>query len=274
LLILVWLVSWSASTLTVLYLAGLVGLYVMQRPILYASQPGPRAPVLPGAQIEPVHLRTADGETLAGWYMAPQPGRPVIIFFDGNGGNDAVVTERWRRVAAEGCGLMTFRYRGYPGSTGRATEAGLHEDARAAYAFVAARVPADRIVLHGLSLGTGVAVRLAAERPARALILEAPYTSTVDVAEARFPIFPVRLLMLDQFESSRWIGRVHMPVLIVHGDRDGTIPFVFGQRLYALANTPKTFARIPGGGHNTLVRDGFYDHVWAFLGLPPTRQAA
>ena len=86
-------------------------------------------------------------------------------------------------------------------------------------------------------------------------------------------MFPVRQLMLDRFESSRWIGRVHMPVLIVHGDRDGTIPIGFGERLYALANRPKSFARIPGGGHNTLVRDGLYDHVWAFLGLPRAPRA-
>lgn len=251
-----------------IYVAALGALFVAQRPILYAAQSRALTPEIQDPRIQTVHLRTADGETLVGWYLPPREGRPVIIFFDGNGGSGSIQEGRWRRVAAEGVGLFTFRYRGYPGSTGQSTEAGLHEDARAAYAFVAARNPADRIVLHGLSLGSGVAVRLAAERPARALVLEAPYTSTTDVAALRFPMFPVRALMLDRYESSRWIREVHMPLLIVHGDRDSTIPFALGRRLFEAANAPKRFEAIHGGNHNTLVRDGFYDRLWRFLGLP------
>ena len=249
-----------------LVLAGL--LYVGQRSILFHPQTRDDVPQgIDPASILAVTLHTADGETLRAFYMAPRPGRPTIIFFDGNGGNGAYQEGRWRRVAAQGVGLFTFVYRGYPGSTGHASEAGLQEDGRAAYAWVAARTSPDQIVLHGLSLGSGVAVRVAAEHPARALILEAPYTSIREVAGERFMIFPADLLVRDRFESRRWIRRVHIPVLIVHGDRDTVIPHHFGRSLYELANPPKRFVAIAGGDHNTLVRDGFYDQAWSFLGL-------
>jgi len=94
------------------------------------------------------------------------------------------------------------------------------------------------------------------------------------VAQRLLPWAPVSLLMRDRFESDRWIGRVRMPVLIVHGDRDGTIPFAQGQALFALANQPKTFVAIPGGGHDDLPERGFYAHVWTFLGLSPARPAS
>lgn len=79
---------------------------------------------------------------------------------------------------------------------------------------------------------------------------------------------PVTLLMKDKYLSRERIGDVHMPVLIVHGDRDMTIPFAHGLRLYDLANQPKTFARYEGSGHSTLVQDGLYERsVWPFLGV-------
>ena len=132
------------------------------------------------------------------------------------------------------------------------TEDGLIGDARAAYAFANARYPAARIVLWGESLGTGVAVALAAEKPVSRLILESPYTSTVDVAAAQYWFLPVRFLMKDQFRSDLRIARVTAPVLIMHGDADGVIPITFGQRLFAMIPGKKRMVRFPGGGHNDL----------------------
>ena len=104
---------------------------------------------------------------------------------------------RFRDIIADGTGLVALSYRGYAGSSGQPSEQGLLQDAAAAYAFTAARYGADQIVVWGFSLGTGVAVALAAEQPVGKLILEAPYTSIVDVAASVFPIVPVRLLMRD-----------------------------------------------------------------------------
>lgn len=222
------------------------------------------SPVVPGS--ETVTITTSDGERIAGWYVPPRPGRPVTLFLHGQGGRLAVQTNRWRRLGEAGLGVLAISYRGYPGSTGSPTEEGLHLDARAAYEWLRHRHAANDIVVHGHSLGSGVAVRLAAEVPVAAVVLEAPFTAAVDVAAERMPWLPVRLLMLDQFRSRDRIGSINAPVLIAHGDKDGVIPIAHGERLFALAREPKVFVRMPGSDHNTLVRDGLYDQVLAFLG--------
>ena len=150
---------------------------------------------------------------------------------------------------ADGTGLIALNFRGYGGSTGSPTEDGLHNDALAAYAFAAARYAPQRIALWGHSLGTGVAVRLASEKPVGKLILEAPYSSTVDVAASLFPYIPVRWLMKDQLRSDERIGKVHVPLLIMHGVQDDVISIKFGERLFKLANEPKRFVRYDKGGH-------------------------
>jgi fermentation-respiration switch protein FrsA (DUF1100 family) len=157
-------------------------------------------------------------------------------------------------------------YRGYSVSTGRPTEEGLRQDALAAHEFAAARHPADRIALWGHSLGSGVAVRLASERPIGKLILEAPFFSAVDVAVKMFPFAPVQLLMLDQFRSDLRIGAVTAPVLIVHGERDDVIPIASGERLFALIRSPKRFVRYPQGDHVNLDDFGVVGTVHEFLG--------
>ena len=257
------------AVVVLLYLALVAAVTVFQRQLMYHPDPALVAPHVAGLPIQEVRLTTADGEHLVAWYLPPKPGEPLILYFDGNGGVLSRQTDRWRAIAQSGAGFLAVGYRGYSGSSGHPSEAGLHADARAAYAWAAARYPARNMVIQGHSLGSGVAVRLAAERPARALILESPFTSTVDVAERWMPLLPVRLLIWDRFLSSDWIGRVHCPVLVVHGDRDGVIDFKFGQALFALANPPKTFVRMRGGGHDDLVGRGLYDHIWTFLGVAP-----
>ena len=257
------------AVVLLIYLAVIAGFTVFQRQMMYHPEPALVVPNVPGLPIQDIRLTTADGEHLVAWYLPPAPGKPVILYFDGNGGVLSGQTDRWRAIAKAGVGFLAVGYRGYSGSSGHPTEAGLHEDARSAYAWVAARYPVRDIVIQGHSLGSGVAVRLAAERPARALILESPFTSAVDVAETWMPLLPVRLLLQDRYKSRDWIGRVHCPVMVVHGDKDGVIDFKFGQRLFALANPPKTFVRMPGGGHDDLVGRGLYDHIWAFLGVAP-----
>src|SRR5262249_21339625 len=153
----------------------------------------PAAAGLPAA--EEVVLTTTDGERVIAWHVPPRGEQPVVLYFHGNGEIVAWRVERHRKIVADGTGLLALSYRGYAGSTGEPTEEGLHRDALAAYEFAAARYPADRIVLWGHSLGSGVAVRLAAARRIGKLVLEAPFTSTADVAAMRFPFVPVRLLM-------------------------------------------------------------------------------
>jgi hypothetical protein len=201
-------------------------------------------------------LTTADGEKVIVWHVPPKGERPVVLYFHGNGGALRHRAKRFASLAADGIGLVALSYRGYGGSSGSPSEEGILNDARAAYAFATERYPSGRIVAWGESLGTGVAVAIAAEQDLAKVVLEAPYTSTADIAAAVYPIVPVRYLMKDQFRSDERIVRVKEPVLVLHGDRDTIIPIEFGQRLFALVPGVKRFALFPGGAHEGLDAHG------------------
>ena len=115
------------------------------------------------------------------------------------------------------------------------------------------------------SLGTGVAIALAADRKVGRIILQAPFTSAAEIGAAAYPFLPVRLLMKDQFRSDERIGKVKVPLLILHGAFDRVVPMAFGERLLALANEPKRLVRFPRGGHNDLDSQGAQAVVREFL---------
>ncbi len=259
--------KWLLIVVLIGYFGGLVVLFFKQRSMLFPIPPvGRTAPADAGLpQAEEHVLTTADGEKVIVWHVPAQPGRPVILFFPGNGDFLAGRVSRFRGVTTDGTGLVALSYRGYAGSSGAPSERGLLQDAEAAYAFTSARYAADRIVVWGFSLGTGVAVATAAEHPVSKLILEAPYTSTVDVAGALLRIVPVSMLMRDQFHSDRRIARVTAPLLIMHGTNDQAIPIAFGERLFAMAHDPKQFVRFPGGGHENLDDFGAIDTARRFI---------
>ena len=215
-------------------------------------------------------LDTADGEKVIVWYVPPKADKPLVLYFHGNGGALRIAPIASARSPSDGYGLVALSYRGYGGSTGSPSETGLIADAEAAYAFAAARMPPQRIVLFGESLGTGVAVALAATHRIGGLVLEAPFTSAADVGARAYWFLPVRLLMKDPFHSDARIGKVTVPLLILHGVRDGVVPIALGERLFSLANEPKRFLRFADGAHNDLDRYGALDAVRAFLAqIPP-----
>lgn len=261
--------AWPRAAMIVgaLLALALVGLTSCANSLIYHPHAEEVAPNFPDTRT--VRIETEDGESLVAWYRAPVEGQPIFLFFDGNGGRPQIWGGRWRRIAESGAGFLAVYYRGYSGSTGRPSERGLHLDARAGYDWLLANGYQPRhIVIHGFSLGSGVAVRLASERPARALVLEAPFTGVDDVAAAHFTPF-ARVLLRDTFRSRDWIEAVDEPLLIVHGDMDSVVPFSQGERLFALANEPRMFVRMPGSDHATLVRDGIYAHIWTFLAEHP-----
>src|SRR5215211_7957254 len=187
--------KWLLIVVSVGYLCGLVGMFFAQRSFLFpvptTARTAPQAAGFP--QAEEHVLTTADGEKVIVWHVPAKPGYPVILYFHGNGDFLAGFFGRFHDLIADGIGVVALSYRGYAGSSGAPSERGLLQDAAAAYAFTTARYSAERIVGWGFSLGTGVAVALAAEQPLGKLILEAPYTSLAEVAASAFPIFPVRL---------------------------------------------------------------------------------
>jgi fermentation-respiration switch protein FrsA (DUF1100 family) len=229
------------------------------------ARPNLAALQLPAAR--EVELRTADGLTLLAWWLPPQGEAPVILYCHGNGGNIAYRGDRMRFFASRGFGALMLEYRGYGGNPGRPGEEGLYADARAALAFLdAAGIPAERRVLYGESLGTGVAVKMAAEQAVGALVLEAPYTRLEDVGSVHFPATLVRLVLSDRFDSLSRIGAVKTPLLVLHGERDAVIPVALGRALFAAANQPKEAWYAPQGNHNDLPAFGGLDAAAEFVG--------
>ncbi len=219
-----------AATLLVLYACTLAVLFLNQRSLLYpASDLRTTAAEAGVVGFQDLVLTTPDGERLVAWWKPPQPGRALILYFHGNGGSLWNLRFRAQALTASGRGLLMVSYRGYAGSTGTPSETGLHIDARAAYDWVVQSYEASRLVAYGESLGTGVAVRLASKQLLAGLILDAPYTSTADVASLTYWYVPVSWLMLDRFRSLDIIQSVKAPILILHGTDDRTIPFAFGE---------------------------------------------
>jgi fermentation-respiration switch protein FrsA (DUF1100 family) len=251
----------------VLYAVLVAVLYAAQRRMLYLPPETTRtAPAESGfAAAEEVVLDTPDAEKVIAWHVPPVGRRPVVVFFHGNGDVLARRVERFRQLTSDGTGLVALSYRGYGGSTGEPTEQGILYDAAAAYEFAIARYDAGRIALWGFPLGTGPAVAIAALRPVGKLILEAPYTSTADIAAEHFPFIPIRLLMKDQYHSDELIGKVRAPLLVMHGERDQAIAFRFGELLFALAPEPKHFVGFPRGHHEDLDAYGAVDVVRNFI---------
>ena len=176
--------KWIVIVLAVVYLGGVAVLYFKQRDMLFPIPPvGRTAPDAAGLPEAEEHvLTTADGEKVIVWHVPAKPGRPVVLFFPGNGDFLAGRVSRFEGITSDGTGLVALSYRGYAGSTGSPSEQGLLQDAAAAYAFTRARYDAEP------DRGLGLLARHRRGRRGRLrasvgkLILEAPYTSTVDVA--------------------------------------------------------------------------------------------
>ena len=260
--------KWILVIAAIIYVGGVAALFLLQRSFLFPVPARERiAPAAAGLpHVEEHVLTTADGEKIIVWHVPPKPGRPVILYFHGNGDYLAAFFPRFRDLVADGIGIVAPAYRGYSGSTGSPSEQGLLQDAAAAYAFTAARHGPDRIIAWGFSLGTGVAVAVAAGQKIDKLILEAPYSSVADIVALRFPFFPVRLLVRDPFRSDERIALVRVPLLVMHGADDQTIPIQFGEQLFALAHEPKRFVRISGGGHENLQSFGAIETAQRFIG--------
>jgi len=245
----------------VAYAVATLGMYVFQRKLQYHAENKSLTPEgvgISGASVET--LTAADGEKIILWYAPARAGMGTILYFQGNAGEIGDRPLRFNYYHSRGFGVAYVSYRGFGGSSGSPSEAGLMADANAAYDWLLAKgVEPGRIALLGESLGSGVAVQLAAKREVGAVALEVPYTSTVEVAAKIYWWLPVHALMKDQFKSIDFIAAVVAPLLIIHGEEDGLIPVEFGKRLFAAANQPKELDVVPGFGHDVL----FEETTWA-----------
>jgi fermentation-respiration switch protein FrsA (DUF1100 family) len=249
-------------------------LWFMQDTMLYHRSAG--APMLNDPMLLPkreiVCLTTADGLNLRSWYFKPaRADLPTVVFFHGNAGDIGNHLPFAKFLIEAGYGLLALEYRGYGGNPGTPREAGLIADGRAALAFLNVQgVPDSGIVLYGESLGTGIAVQLAAEHQVRALILRSPYTSIAEVAAIQLPYIPARWLVRDRFDSLAKIRLSKAPLFIFHGANDALIPIALGRQLFEAAPEPKTWLTIEGVGHNDVQTPEAEHAMLDFLAqLPP-----
>jgi len=186
---------------------------------------------------------------LAAVYLPNPHAQFTLLYSHGNGediGDDLPVLEEFRRA---GFAVFAYDYSGYGQSEGRPSEAAVYRNVEAAFDFLTGtlRVPPERVIAFGHSLGASAAIHLAASRPVAGLIAQAPFISAFRVL-TRVPLLP-----WDKFNNAQAIRRVHCPVLIAQGRRDEVIPFWHGERIYRLANPPKWQVWLDGAGHNDVM---------------------
>lgn len=262
------------AIISAIYLSVIAVYYVDQRNYLFHPS---TVRVLPSSlgleDVAEMQLRTPDGETLIAWYALPARGFPTIFYLHGNAGALAHRAGRVKLFRSQGYGLFMLAYRGFSGSTGTPSEEKIVADALMAYDRLASFTPAESdIVVYGESLGTGVAVQVAAKRKPAGLVLESPFPSAADVGAYLYPFLPVHWLLKDRFESIGYIHDVTAPLLILHGERDRIVPAYMGRKLFAAAPGPKQGYFIPDATHYTLYEHGAFEKIRGFLDRFKTRQ--
>lgn len=204
-------------------------------------------------------IPTEDGETLYGWHRnAVWSGkRRVVLYFHGNASSLLAQIDLQNLLLSEGWDFVGIHYRGYPGSSGVPSEAGLHKDAAAAWSWVTGELGAEpgRVAIHGRSLGGGVAVQLAAAVEPGTLVLESTFTSIVDLAKAHYPFLPVRSLLKHRFMSRDFAGQTHCPLLVAHGGADSIIDVHHGKELARLFKADE-YIEVPRVDHNDMLLVG------------------
>jgi hypothetical protein len=210
----------------------------MQRSLLYpAGKLVPDAAMAVAAGIRTVTIRTEDGLDLTHWFRPPADDRaPVLVVFHGNAGHVGDRVPKLVELMRAGFGLLLAGYRGYGGNPGQPSEEALSADAR---------LLLDWLAEQGISPER-------AERPSSAVVLEAPYTSVAEVAQAHYWFLPARWMVLDKWDSLSRIAQINVPLLLMHGLRDRTIPTRYGRRLFAAADEPKQLLLIKDGQHSDL----------------------
>lgn len=247
--------------IAVAYISVLLGLVAcfpsLERELVYLrKQPIYQTPEAVGLPYQEVQIRTEDGLSLRSWLIAPDEAsyttHPWLMYFHGNSSNISEFLSYQKQLFALGYNIMMVEYRGFLGNEGIPYEEGIYMDARAHYDYLRSLgVAAEKIVLNGMSLGTGVATDLASKVEVAALILEAPYTSIPATARFRFNKGLGDWLFQNHFRSIDKIDAIDAPLLIIHAEDDRIVPFFMGQELFAKAHEPKTFLTITGG-HSAL----------------------
>lgn len=213
------------------------------------------------ARLTEERLSTHDGETLVIWRAQAAPGKPTVVYFSGNAGGLKDRADRFALLIDAGFGVIAPAYRGSSGSTGNPDEEVLLSDAT-----LIVKAEETPLVLYGESLGTAVAIRLAAQGLGSAIVLEAPFTSIADLVSMQFPSEDLSGLITQKWESTAHAPGLVQPLLILHGSQDHTVPITMGRHIFELVgSTEKEFLEIDNGGHSGLWTSDARAKIFAFL---------
>ena len=249
---------------TLLTVAGIVALLMIfeEKLIYFPAKDGVGAS--PG---EDVWLTTSDGVKVHGWYFPHPKARATILHLHGNAGNLEDRRDLVKRLRELGVNVMAIDFRGYGKSEGSPGEAGLYADSRAAYDWLLTKTTADKIVIHGESLGGGPACELASTAPCGGLVVQSAFTSARDMAPRVLPWFP-KFLVRTKYDNREKVAKIACRKLFIHSRRDEIVPFDMGQALFAAAAEPKECEWFTGGGHNDLTisyPQKYYSRMAKFL---------
>ena len=256
----------AIAAVLAIYMIFIGFLYVSQRSMIYFPPSSISEDSLKDLEdFQTIGVTTSDGLDLTGYYSAPQPGKPIIVFFHGNASHPAWEAHKTDKLRQRGYGVLLATYRGYAGNPGKPTEEGLFRDGDAFLTWVTQRYKQNPVILYGTSLGSGVAVEMAVRHKPAALILEAPFESALSVAQSSYPYIPfLNLMMRDQYLSNLKIKNINVPVLFLLAGKDTVVTLESGERLYALASEPKIKEVFSESGHANIYDFGAEDAVIKF----------
>lgn len=249
-----WSKNFILAALT-LYLIAAVAVFLLQRKLLYFP---PNLYLTPSAvgvpEMDEIEIRSGDGARATGWYAPPsESDGKVVMVFHGNASAVYSNHDIFRNLMDQGHGVWSVGYPGYPGGAGKPTQEKLTLAAERQYGLILERGHSpENIIFYGTSLGSGVAVQLAATHKPSLLIMDAPFNSVLDMGRNQVPWLPVRLLMKDTFQSDKALADLNMPLIWIHGTADRVIPLSQGQKLYDGYEGPKTAHIIESGQHTNL----------------------
>ena len=232
-------------TILLFYLLVTLTVYLFQRKLLYHPySPSNFSQNANGIglshKFEKIKIKVNQDINLNSWFHLKNEKKKTILFLHGNAGNLDNRIDKLNFLGNLNLNFLIIAWRGYSLSDGKPTEAGLYEDANAAINFLSSRgILEQDIVLYGESLGTAVAVEVGQNKNFSGIILEAPFTSMLELGQKYYPFFPVRFLLKDKYESKNKIKNIKSPILILHGKKDKIVPFYMGEKIFELANDPK-----------------------------------
>ena len=229
------------SLVVLVYLLVTLGLYIFQRSLLYHPVENNYYGDKLTVNIEKVKITTEDNIDLLAWYHKKDIKKyKTILYLHGNAGSLENRIHKINHFNNININFLLLAWRGFSGNEGKPTEQGLYQDARSAVKWLINEgAIEENIVIYGESLGTGVATEIAQNKNFAGVILESPFTSMIDLGKKHYPIFPIKLLLKDKYESEKKIKNLKSPLLVMHGKKDKIVPFYMGEKIFDMANNPK-----------------------------------